>query len=489
MANQSVTTASAPRARVPATARANAQAEPVLLAQIQNAGAPVVSPKAAAPPRSLPGTTNPFRCTWLLLDLFRRGIASSLEARERWGDIYRVSLAGVPSVVVWDADEIARIFKNEDHVWSTAMGWNAAMLSGVDPRGGNAGTLGALDFDEHRAARKLVQPAFTMNAIDGYLATADGAFSKAATTWSARSHVDFKSEVRTLLAQVATEIFTGIREPAVVDLVDRALSDFWHAVVALRKDPRLSPTFRRAQKGFSTLLQQFIALVPERRRSGGNDLFSRMCSIDDMEGLDDEAIVRVFITIMFGAFDTTAAGMATMAYLLAKHPEWQERLRQEALAAPSGPLDVAAMKGMKQHEWVWKESLRLFPIAMYVPRCNLRKVTLCGYELEAGTMVVPMSGGVGRHPKWWTDVDAFDPERFAPERAEDRRHPGIYNPFGAGAHACVGMQLANMEMKAFWHRMLRTCRFELAPDYEARHAFMPLGIVSGKVRLAIQSVA
>ncbi|HEY1954726.1 MAG TPA: cytochrome P450 [Polyangiaceae bacterium] len=79
--------------------------------------------------------------------------------------------------------------------------------------------------------------------------------------------------------------------------------------------------------------------------------------------------------------------------------------------------------------------------------------------------------------------------RFSPERAEDKQHPGIYNPFGAGAHACVGMQLANVEMKLFWHRMLTSCRFRLARDYEARHTFSPLGTVSGDVRLGLSRLA
>jgi hypothetical protein len=51
------------------------------------------------------------------------------------------------------------------------------------------------------------------------------------------------------------------------------------------------------------------------------------------------------------------------------------------------------------------------------------------------------------------------------------------------------MQLANVEMKLFWHRMLTSCRFRLARDYEARHTFSPLGTVSGDVRLGLSRLA
>ncbi len=47
------------------------------------------------------------------------------------------------------------------------------MFGGLDPRGGNAGMLVTLDFEEHRAPRRILQPAFTTSAIEGYLGTAD----------------------------------------------------------------------------------------------------------------------------------------------------------------------------------------------------------------------------------------------------------------------------------------------------------------------------
>jgi len=114
-------------------------------------------------------------------------------------------------------------------------------------------------------------------------------------------------------------------------------------------------------------------------------------------------------------------------------------------------------------------------------------VKVGGFELAAGTMVCAMQGTMGRHPKWWTDPKKFDPERFSPERAEDKKHPSLAIPFGAGPHACVGMQLATLEMKIFWHSMLRACRFSLEKPYEARHTYGPLGVVSGDVVLKLQA--
>jgi len=465
------------------------QVDPSLLAVIKSPGAPSAGAKTPPLPESLPGIDGVVASLVVVLQMLHRGIEYLAELREKHGEVYRLPFVGHPAVLVWDADEIHRILKNEDHVWSTAMGWDALMFGGIDPHAANTGSLLSLDFDEHRVARKLVQPAFTLKAIEGYLRVADRHFADVLPAWVDRSAVAFKTEVRPLLARVATEIFTGLRDAQQVAQVDRALSDFWHGMMAVSRNPWISPTFRRSRAGFATLIRTFLALVPERRKSPGEDLFSRVCAVTETDGLSDEAVVRVFVTIMFGAFDTSSAGMTSMAYLLAKHPEWQERLRAESASVGAAPPDVTAMKNMTEHEWVWKETLRLMPVTGFIPRRALREVAVGGYTLAPGTLIAPMSGGIGRHPRWWKEPTRFDPERFSPKRAEDKQHGGIYNPFGAGAHACVGMQLANMEMKLFWHRMLRSCRFRLTRDYEARHAYTPMGIVSGDVNLTLERLA
>lgn len=462
------------------------QVDPALLAHIKSPGRPHRAPKAPSLPTSIPGAAGFFGALDLLFGTLRHGVAHGVKQREKYGDIHQAQFVGVPMVFVWDADEIHKMMKNDERVWSTALGWDALMFEGLDPDAPNSGGLGTADFEDHRATRKLVQPAFTLKAIEGYLEIADRHFAKTLPAWIDRGAVSFKIEVRALLASVANEIFTGLSEPAQIASVDRALSDFWHGMMAIARNTWVSPTYRRSRAGLATLLRTFVALVPERRENPGVDLFSRLCAVTDNDGMTDEALVRVFVSIMFGAFDTTAAAMTSMAYLLAKHPEWQERLRAEAEAAGDAPLDVAAMKNMKEHEWAWKETLRLMPINSFLPRRALRPVTIAGHELPAGAFVAPMNGAIGRHPRWWKEPTKFDPARFSPERAEDKQHGGIFNPFGGGAHACIGMQLANMEMKIFWHRILRGCSFRLTRDYEARHTFTPMGMVSGHVGLTLE---
>jgi cytochrome P450 len=476
-------TAAGPRTKSPIVV------DPAIAAVIRNPAAPEGVPGYVPPPSSMPGEIGVLAMLRALVGHFYYGIDHAEQRHARYGDLYRYMWAAQPTVLVWDADEVQKMLRNESCAWSTSMGWDTLMFAQLDGGEGNFGSLLSFDFDQHRVARKLLMPAFTSKAMKGYSDIAVARFDRALSGWVARGQVDFKREVRSLLAHTSGEIFTGIDERAHAEMLDKALTDFWHGPLALTRDPRLSTRFRRAQRGFKTLKEFFTALVPERRTQPRRDLFSNLCQVDEREGFSDEALVRIFLTIMFGAFDTTSMATTSMAYLLAKHPEWQERLRAEAKPVVNAGIELAGLAKLEQCEWFWKETMRLWPVSLGIPRRALREIEVLGTRLPAGAFVVPMTGAIGRHPRWWNEPKKFDPERFSPARAEDKRHPAIYLPFGGGAHACIGMQLANLEAKLLFSMLLTRCRIELAPDYQGRHTLTPLGTVSGKVRLKLTPIA
>jgi cytochrome P450 len=78
--------------------------------------------------------------------------------------------------------------------------------------------------------------------------------------------------------------------------------------------------------------------------------------------------------------------------------------------------------------------------------------------------VVP--GAVHILPDCWSDPDAFDPERFAEPRREDKRHRFQDIPFGGGAHKCIGMNFGTAEVKSLLHHVLLAYRLEVPEGYE-----------------------
>ncbi|MDB4975966.1 MAG: aufA [Myxococcaceae bacterium] len=456
--------------------------DPRIMEIIKDASAPAAVPPQVMPSRSLPGTSSLLGALRTAYGMVRRGAAYGEEMHARFGDVFRSRFGPLHIVLVSDPEEVAKIARNESGVWSTAMGWDT-MLEGIDTTVGNGGALLQLDFEAHRAARRLVQPAFTTKAIKGYVELAQRGIDDGVAGWVRRGRVDFKPEVRALLATIANQIFTGIHDPAQVAHIDRSMKQVWRGLQTLLKNPRLSHAFRDGQRGFRALVTLFEQLAPERRARPGIDLFSQLCQSE--EAGTDTAIARVFLAIMLAAYDTTAFGVTSMAYLLAKHPEWQERLRQEALGVRIGSLEWADLQKLEQLDWAWKETLRLMPVTTYLPRRALREVEVLGHRLAPGTFVGALIGPTGRDARYWREPLKFDPERFSPARAEDKSQPGVYMPFGGGAHACIGMQLAGIEAKLLFHALLTSCRFELEKDYQAEHTYTPLGAVSGKVALRL----
>ncbi|MEM7139184.1 MAG: cytochrome P450 [Myxococcota bacterium] len=408
------------------------------------------------------------------------------QAREQ-GPVFRVRLGNHKFVCVTDPALGGEVLRNRDKCWSTALGW-MVQFGGITD--GPMDSPVTLDNGPHRDVRQLLMPAFSADAMRGYVDMAAPIFEDAVESWLAAGRVSFKPAVRELFARVSAKVFMGVDDPSEAARLDKAMSEFWAGSMALSKKEWMSPTWRRARRAYKLLFDHFYAQVDDRRRTDDPDLFSRLCrSNENVDWLDDGALVRMFLALMSAAFDTTSAGVASMGYLLAKHPEWQERLQTEALCTTIDRATYDDVKQLTQHELVWKETLRYYPVAPSVPRAALCDVDLGGYHIPSGTIVSVVISAAMRDPACWTSPDTFDPERFSAKRNEGKKSGGAYMPFGAGAHSCIGAQLAGLEAKAFWHAFGTRARFKLAEPYEARHEFRPLGMVSGDVDMIVEPLA
>jgi cytochrome P450 len=457
---------------------------------ILEAAADLARPRRGVPPcrdlDHLPGEGGHVAGVRNAIGMLRHGAAHTAAQVARFGRVHRTQLGPHALVAVADPELVLRMLKNEDRAWSAALAWRVFFES-LDERYPTIDTPGQLDFEAHRDARALLQPAFGAAATARYLELTVPLFEQAITSWIARGRVPFKAAIRRVLAGASSRIFMGADDPAETSLFEHCIAAIWSSPTALLRNRWVSPTWRRAMREYTRLCDAFGARVAERRARGGTDLFSRMCTETRAAWIDDAALVRIYVGLVLASFDTTSSALASMAYLLAKHPSWQERLRDEARTV-KGRATHDDVKRFELAERAWNETLRLYPVAPFVPRRALRDVELGSHRIPAGALVLANIDAMMRDPSAWAEPERFDPDRFAPERAEDRRHKGFFLPFGAGAHACVGPGLALAEALVFWHAMLTRCRFRLEPDYDARHGYHPMGMVTGPVRLAVEAL-
>ena len=86
-------------------------------------------------------------------------------------------------------------------------------------------------------------------------------------------------------------------------------------------------------------------------------------------------------------------------------------------------------------------------------------------RVPANSMIVISPIHTHYMPEWWDAPDRFDPERFAPGRAEQERHTHSWIPFGGGVHMCIGRRFAEAQVRLVTHQMVRRYRWSVPAGY------------------------
>ena len=231
----------------------------------------------------------------------------------------------------------------------------------------------------------------------------------------------------------------------------------------------------------------FYANIAAKRARETPDLFSVLCHAESDEGhsFSDEDVVNHMIFVLMAAHDTSTITMTQMAYNMAKHPEWQERARAESLEL--GPdLGYDGLAGMTALDLVMKESLRLCPPVPAQPRMAVKDTSIEGFYVPEGTIVTTSSLSSHRDPEFFTNPDMIDPERFSPERAEDKSHRFAWMPFGGGVHKCIGLYFGQMEIKTIMHHLLRGYEWSVPADYVLPMDYSALPVPKDKLPVTLR---
>ncbi len=214
--------------------------------------------------------------------------------------------------------------------------------------------------------------------------------------------------------------------------------------------------FQRGLEGREFMARYFRDLLPQEARAPRAATCSAACARaqnESGERFSDSDVVDHMIFLMMAAHDTTTSTLTSMTYELARHPEWQERVRAEAFAFGKPHLDFDDLERASQLGLVMKETLRRYPPLPVIPRVAEAEFEFEGYRIPAGAMVVVSPIHTHHMPEWFPAPQRFDPERFTPERAEDQRHTHAWIPFGGGPHHCIGLRFAETQVKAIMHQL------------------------------------
>jgi len=388
--------------------------------------------------------------------------------RELWttyGPVAPFPSIGGTAAMILGPDACGEVLQNRDKAFANKPAWS--QLVGPFFQGG----LMLIDFGEHKAHRRIMQEAFTRPRLEAYVRRMHPAIAEGMQGWGAEAQFPSYWRLKQLTLDIAADIFMGgaaETSPAEMERVNRA---FIACVQAAAGVVRADVPFTRWGRAFRgrRVLEDFLRhYLPAKRATATDDIFSVLCHIetDDGERFSDDDVVNHMIFLMMAAHDTSTITTSTMLQLLGQHPEWQERCRAESLALGPEP-SATELDGLTSLDLVMREALRLRAPVPVLMRRAVKDTSVQGVRIPAGTTCVVAVQWAHLMEELWTDPQAFDPERFAEHRREDRSHRFAWEPFGGGVHKCIGLFFAGLEVKAILHRMLREHEWRVDPAYVA----------------------
>lgn len=378
------------------------------------------------------------------------------------GPIAQRRTGGFRITYLFGPDANRFVLLDKDHVFSARKPW-MMIMGKIFPNG-----LLLMDGERHKRDRKIMHEAFTRAALRNYLERMQSVIADGIGRWGQGSlqRQAFPS-IKELTLDVAARIFVGVELGPETSRMNHVFEDLVAASMSKLRLPIPGLEFHRGLTGRRFMVDYFSRRIGERRQGAGEDMFSRLCRASSEEGarFTDEEIIDHMIFLMMAAHDTTTSTLTSMTYELARHPEWQTRLREESRAVGRDTLEFEDLERLEGLTWVMKETIRRYPPLPVIPRVTLAPVSFGGFEIPAGEMVVVSPIHTHHMAEWWTEPQRFDPLRFAPDRTEDERHTHSWIPFGGGPHLCLGLRFADMQVKAVMHQFLTRYRWHIEPGY------------------------
>jgi cytochrome P450 len=384
--------------------------------------------------------------------------------RERYGDVVMQQAGRMKLVHMFGADAVQLCLRNPDQLFSNKKAWDL-IIGRIFPNG-----LMLRDGDDHRYHRRLMQAGFKSKAMQGYFQQMTPQIAEALDGWgeSVPTNLLAYPAFKQMTLDLAATIFLGMDLGAGARKVNKA----FEATVAASM-PRIpvalpGTVLYRGIRAREFMCRFFMSQIDGKRSSDDEDLFALLCRAVDEDGnrYTDQEIVDHMIFLMMAAHDTTTSTLTSMVYLLARYSAWQERLREEAMALGAEPVSYDKLSAMTQMDWVIKETLRLYPPLSTLPKFSNQPFEHAGYLIPADAMIITYPIHTHYMDEYWTNPTQFDPERFSPERAEQKRHAYSWVPFSGGAHMCIGLHFADMQIKLVMDQILKRYRFSVPEGYE-----------------------
>jgi cytochrome P450 len=299
----------------------------------------------------------------------------------------------------------------------------------------------------HTRVRGLITGAMNQRAIARMEAGVAGLVESLLDEFAGRREIDFIGE---FAARIPVEVIGNLLD---IPHGRRGPLRDWSIAILSGLEPRPTPEMlemgNRAVVDFIALLEEIIG---ERRKAPGDfhsDILTRLIQGEkDGTRLSPEELHHNCIFLLNAGHETTTNLIGNGLWLLLKHGNQKRRLLEDPSLVPPAVEEMLRYEG---------------PIQLNNRRLAA-PMAIGGREWPAGTSITIGIGAANRDPRQFAEAARFDVAR----------KPNRHVAFGHGEHACAGMNVARMEARLAFTRLLaRFPRIEAAgaPERDARVRF------------------
>jgi cytochrome P450 len=396
-------------------------------------------------------------------ELVRNPLSFFTSLTRQYGDIVCYRPAPDTAYLINHPDYIRHVLVDNNRNYSKATYSNQVFKKVVGD-----GLITA-EGDAWRWQRRLMQPAFhhtRLERLDGLIVEATQAMLE---KWQQRYEqgqpVDIAREMAALTLTVTTRALFGVnlgeRVNTVGEIVNRAAHLF---------EKPSHPDLRQAAQEFRDVVDEIIQVRKRDFHDTGDLLSSMILARDETSGksMDDEQLRDQLFGLLLAGYETTANALSWTWYLLSQNPWAVEPLRSEVRAVLDGrPPVYADLERMPYLRQVLDESLRLYPPAWILGRRAIGEDLIGGYYVAPGTVLAISIYTLHRHPAFWENPEAFDPQHFAPANVA-RRHKFAYIPFGIGPRQCIGNAFGLLEASLIIACVIQRFQLHMVPGIEVQ---------------------
>jgi len=332
-----------------------------------------------------------------------------------------------------------------------------------------------------RRNRRVVAPEFTLKKVGSYQGKIVSVTANMLDEWENNIGKevikDISNDVMQLVFQIASEVLMGSDSkklaPDVAQSLNYFMERFIKRVYSIIKLPDiiLTPGALRSKKSISKLDKIMQKIIDLNRNSSSKDVnvLTRLMNAhydDTNSRMNDKQLRDEIMTLMMAGHETTGNAILWTCYLLGKHPNIQDALYEEidSVLGRRNP-DNTDLENLQYNKMIILEAMRLYPPVPGVSRQSIAEDKIGNINIAPNTKVEVSMYVTHRHPEFWDDPEKFEPDRFSAKNLESQI-PFTYFPFGGGDRACIGGDMAMLELQLIMAMIIQRFKIEISQNFK-----------------------